>query len=87
MKACLQPSAGHTKRVGTSKTGSSEAQREQLLWAHGVLTCLYEMRLYAEGDNAVDYAQAAHAAARPINRSVEDLDSVRIRPMTEELVG
>jgi hypothetical protein len=63
-----------------------EAQRAQLLQAHGVLTCLYEVLLYAEGDDAVDYAQAAHAAAMLINKSVEDLDSVRTRPMIEELV-
>ncbi len=42
--------------------------------------------LYAEGDDAINYAQAAHAAARLINKSVEDLDSVRIRPLIEELV-
>jgi hypothetical protein len=63
-----------------------EAQREQLLQAYGVLTCLYEVLLYAEGDDAINYAQAAHAAARLINKSVEDLDSVRIRPMIDELV-
>src|SRR5262245_53995187 len=62
-----------------------ETQREQLLLAHGVLTCLYEVLLYAEGDDAINYAQAAHAAAQIINKSVEDLDSVRIRPMIEEL--
>lgn len=63
-----------------------EAQRAQLLQAHGVLTCLYEVLLYAEGDDAIEYAQAAHAAALLINKSVEDLDSVRTRPMIEELV-
>ena len=63
-----------------------EAQREQLLQAYGVLTCLYEVLLYAEGDDAINYAQAAHAAARLINKSVDDLDSVRIRPMIDELV-
>ncbi len=51
-----------------------------------MLTCLYEVLLYAEGDDAINYAQAAHAAARLINKSGEDLDSVRIRPMIEELV-
>jgi hypothetical protein len=49
-----------------------EAQREQLLQAHGVLTCLYEVLLYAEGDDAINYAQAAHAAARLVNKSVEE---------------
>jgi hypothetical protein len=63
-----------------------EAQREQLLQAHGVLACLYEVLLYAEGDDAINYAQAAHAAAKLVNKSAEDLDSVRIRPMLENLV-
>jgi hypothetical protein len=63
-----------------------EAQREQLLQAYGVLTCLYEVLLYAEGDDAINYAQAAHAVAGLIKKSVEDLDSVRIRPMIEEIV-
>jgi hypothetical protein len=63
-----------------------EAQRAQLLQAHGVLTCLYEVLLYAEGDDAINYAQAAHVAAMLVNKSVEDLDSVRTRPMVEELV-
>ena len=46
-----------------------EAQREQLLQAYGVLTCLYEVLLHAEGDDATNYAQAAHAAARLIKRA------------------
>jgi hypothetical protein len=47
------------------------------------MTCVLP---YAEGDDAIYYAQAAHAAARLVNKSVEDPDSVRIRPMTDELV-
>ena len=50
----------------------------QLLQAHGVPTCLYEVLLHAEGDDAVEYAQAVHMAAMLIDKSVEDLDSVRI---------
>jgi hypothetical protein len=49
-----------------------------------VITCLYEVLLYAEGDDAINYAQAAHAAARLINKGVEDLDSVRVGAMIEE---
>ena len=41
-------------------------QRAQLLQAHGVLTCLYEVLLYAEGDDAINYAQAAHAAVEEL---------------------
>jgi hypothetical protein len=38
-------------------------QRAQLLQAHGVLTCLYEVLLHADGEQAVSYAQAAYVAA------------------------
>jgi hypothetical protein len=47
---------------------------------------LHEVLLCAEGDDAINYAQAAHAAARLINKSVEDLDSLRIRPLIDEIV-
>ena len=75
-----------TRSALTRLERAIEAQRAQLLQAHGVLTCLYEVLLYAEGDDAVEYAQAAHVAAILIDKSMEDLDSVRIRPMIEELV-
>ena len=56
-----------------------EAQRAQLLQAHGVLMCLYAVLLHAEGDDAIFYAEAAHVAANLINNSAEELDSVRLR--------
>lgn len=56
-----------------------EAECEQLLQAHGVLTCLYEVLLHAQCDDAVAYAHAAHAAASLIDSTVERLDSVRLR--------
>ena len=55
-----------------------EAQRAQLLQAHGVLRCLYEVLLHAECDDAIFYAEAAHVAANLVNNSVEELDSVRL---------
>jgi hypothetical protein len=55
-----------------------EAQRAQLLQAHGVLRCLYEVLLHAECDDAVFYAEAAYVAANLVNNSVEELDSVRL---------
>lgn len=63
-----------------------EAQRAQLLQAHGVLTCLYEVLLHAEGDDAVTYAEAAHVAANLINNTVEALDSVHIDPLIDALL-
>lgn len=63
-----------------------EAQRARLLQAHGVLTCLYEVLLHAEGDDAVTYAEAAHVAANLINNTVEELDSVHIDPLIDALL-
>jgi hypothetical protein len=62
-----------------------EAQRKRLLEAHGVLTCLYEVLLHAEGEEAVSHAQAAQVAADLINKSVEDLDLVHLYPMLDVL--
>ncbi|HEY7639622.1 MAG TPA: hypothetical protein VH814_07850 [Steroidobacteraceae bacterium] len=73
-------------QLSLASSEPSKHSARNWLQAHGVLTCLYEVLLYAEGDDAVEYAQAAHAAAMLINKSVEDLDSVRITPMIEELV-
>jgi len=56
-----------------------------LLQVHGMLHCLYEVLLYAEGDDAVTYAEAAHLAAILIDESVERLDSVRLRPMIDAI--
>ena len=56
-----------------------EAQRAQLLQACGVLKCLYEVLLHAEGEDAILYAEAAHVAANLINNGAEELDSVHMR--------
>jgi hypothetical protein len=56
-----------------------EAQRAQLLQAHGVLRCLYEVLLHADCDDAVFYAEAACVAANLINNTAEELDSVHLR--------
>ena len=58
-----------------------ETQRMQLLQAHSVLVCQYEVLLHAEGEDAVVYAEAAHLAANVINNAVEQLDSVHIAPL------
>ena len=65
-----------TKVVTPGKT--VRAQCTQLPHAHGVLTCLYEVLLHADGEQAVPYAQATYVAASLINKSAEELDSVRI---------
>jgi hypothetical protein len=48
---------------------------------------LYEVLLHTDGEQAVPYAQAAHVAASLINRSAEELDSVRIWPLIEALAS
>ena len=60
-------------------------QREQLLQAHGVLTCLYEVMLHADGELAVSYAQATYVARGIINATAEELDSVHISPLLDAL--
>ena len=60
-------------------------QRQLLLQAHGVLTCLYEVLLHAECDEAVEYAQAAYVARGLVDRSAEEVDSVRIVPLIDAL--
>ena len=60
-----------------------EAQRMKMLQAHAVMTCVREVLLYAEGDDAVIYAEAANAAAMLANDAAEGLDSIRLKPMLE----
>ena len=60
-----------------------ETQRMQLLQALGVLTCLYEVLLHAEGEDAVVYAEAAHVAANLVSNTVEQLDSVHVRRLSQ----
>ena len=62
-----------------------EGQRHLLLQAHGVLTCLYEVLLQAECEEAVSYAQATYVARSLIDRSAEQVDSVRIKPLLDVL--
>jgi hypothetical protein len=62
-----------------------EAQRAKVLQAHAVMTCVREVLLYAEGDDAVIYAEAANAAALLANDAAEGLDSIRLKPMLEAL--
>ena len=62
-----------------------EAQRQLQLQAHGVLTCLYEVLLHADCAEAVSYAQATFVARTLINKSAEELDSVRISPLLDAL--
>lgn len=43
------------------------------------------MLLYADGEDAIRYAEAAHVVATLIDDAVARLDIVRLRPQIEEL--
>lgn len=62
-----------------------ERERSRLLHVHSVLHCLYEVLLYADGEDAVVYAEAAHLAAMMVDESVAQLDSTRLKPMIDAL--
>jgi hypothetical protein len=62
-----------------------EAERAELLRAHSILKCLYEVLLYAEGEDATSWADSANVAARLVDESVTRLDVVRLKPMIEAL--
>ena len=49
------------------------------------MTCVREVLLYAEGDDAVIYAEAANAAAVLANDAAEGLNSARLKPMLDAL--
>ncbi len=80
-QAPFNPSSEHITRLEQA----IEAERARLLQVHSVLHCLYEVLLYAEGDEAVTYAEAAHLAAMLIDDAVARLDPVKLRPMIEAI--
>ena len=43
------------------------------------------MLLYADGEDAIQYAEAAHVVSTLIDDTVARLDRVRLRPLIEEL--
>jgi hypothetical protein len=62
-----------------------ERERRRLLQGHSVLHCLYEVLLYAEGEDAIMYAEAAHLAAMMVDESAMQLDSMSIKPLIDAL--
>lgn len=60
------------------------AERAKLVSAHAVQKCLYEVLLYAEGEDAIVHAEAAHVVATLMEDAVDKLDTVRLRRVTEE---
>ena len=74
----------HT-REQTRLEQTIESERSKLLQANAVLKCLYEVLLYADGEDAIQYAEAAHVVSTLIDDTVARLDLVRLRPQIEEL--
>jgi hypothetical protein len=59
------------------------AQRAKLISAHAVQKCLYEVLLYADGEDAVMYAEAAHVVAALMEEAVDKFDPVHLRRVME----
>jgi hypothetical protein len=74
-----------SQRTPTQLERFLEVQRRKLLQAHSVLHCLYEVLLYAEGEDTVTYAEAAHLASMLVDDVIEQLDSARLQPMIEAI--
>jgi hypothetical protein len=60
------------------------AERAKLVSAHAVQKCLYQVLLYAEGEDAVVHAEAAQVVATLMEDAVDKLDSVYLRRVMEE---
>jgi geranylgeranyl pyrophosphate synthase len=80
-----QNGSAETQRTPTQLERFLEVQRRKLLQAHSVLHCLYEVLLYAEAEDAVTYAEAAHLASMLLDDVIEQLDSARLQPMIEAI--
>lgn len=72
------------KGLRTCLEQAIDAQRAKLISAHAVQKCLYEVLLYADGEDAVMYAEVAHVVATLMEDAVDKLDPVHLRLVTEE---
>jgi hypothetical protein len=59
-------------------------QRANLISAHSVQQCLYQVLLYADDDDAVIYAEAAHVVAAMMNDIAEKLDPLKVHACAKE---
>lgn len=81
-----QPAPADSVAAATSRLEQAiDAERARLLQVHSVLHCLYEVLLYADGEEAATYAEAAHLAAMLIDDVVVNLDPVKLRPLIEAI--
>ena len=49
------------------------------------ITRFYEVLLYAEGEDAIMYAEAAHLAAMMVDETAAQLDWMRIKPLIDAM--
>lgn len=84
-RAASNVSAETSRSATTLLQQHIESERRRLLQVHSVLHCLYEVLLYAEGEDAVMYAEAAHLAAMMVDESATQLDSMSIKPLIDAL--
>ena len=79
------PTANNVSAETSKLEQALNAERARLLQVHSVLHCLYEVLLYADGEDAATYAEAAHLAAMLIDDVVVNLDPIKLRPMIEAI--
>lgn len=84
-KKTASPTTPHVSPETSKLEHAIDAERARLLQVHSVLHCLYEVLLYADGEDACTYAEAAHLAAMLIDDVVVNLDPVKLRPMIEAI--
>ena len=81
----VSPETPRSTPATTLLEQSLSRERSRLLQVHSVLHCLYEVLLYAEGKDAIIYAEAAHLAAMMIDESATQLDSLNTKPLIDAL--
>jgi hypothetical protein len=84
-RAASNVSAETSRSATTHFEQHIESERRRLLQVHSVLHCLYEVLLYAEGEDAIMYAEAAHLAAMMVDESATQLDSLSIKLLIDAL--
>lgn len=62
-----------------------EAERAQLLQAHSVIKCVYEVLLYSDSENALHHADAANLAAQLIDGVADRLEPLNLRAKLAEM--
>lgn len=73
------------KAVQIALAQAIDTERAKLISAQAVQKCLYEVLLYADGEDAVMHAEAAHVVAALMEDVLTKLDAVQLRRVIEEV--